>query len=172
MIAFQLFLVFAGLSLLAVGGINALVPEMYRVLVEERGWLDAQKFAQLYALGQAAPGPNVIAASLFGHWIGGLPGFVAATLGIVLPSATLAWIVAGLAQRLAAHPLMAALRAGLVPVALGLMAAAGLIMAGAVQAGWVGLLVVAAATLFVWKSRFTPLWVLAAGGVLGGLLGL
>lgn len=172
MIALQLFFVFAGLSLLAVGGTNALVPEMFRVLVEERGWLDPQNFAQLYALGQAAPGPNVIAASLFGRWIGGFPGFVAATLGIVLPSAMLAWIVAGLAQRLAANPLMAAIRAGLVPVALGLMAAAGIIMAGAVDAGWTGLVVVVAATIFVWKSRFTPLWVLAAGGVLGGLLGL
>ena len=172
MIALQLFVVFAGLSLLAVGGINALVPEMYRVLVEERGWLDAQKFAQLYALGQAAPGPNVIAASLFGYWIGGLPGFAAATLGIVLPSATLAWFVAGLAQRLADNPLMAALRAGLVPVALGLMAAAGFIMAGAVDGGWIGIAIIVASTLFVWKSRFTPLWVLAAGGLLGGLLGL
>lgn len=172
MIALQLFLVFASLSPLAVGGINGLVPEMHRMLVEERGWLASAEFAKLYALAQAAPGPNVISAGLFGYWIGGGVGFVAAMLGIVLPSAALAWFVAGLAQRLADHPMMAALRSGLVPVALGLMGAAGFIMAGAVDGGWIGIAIVVASTLFVWKSRFTPLWVLAAGGILGAVLGL
>lgn len=168
--------VFSVISLLAIGGANAMLPEMHRQLVELRGWLDDATFSQLYALAQAAPGPNILVASLMGYWIGGGAGLVAATLGMLVPAAAIAWVVGGVTQRLAEHPWLKAVQAGLVPIAIGLILAAGLTMAMASSGGRfdgpgiVWLAVTLVSTLFVWRTDFSPLWVLAGGGVLGLIL--
>ena len=50
---------FAGLSLVAVGGINAVLPEMHRQTVELAHLLTDRQFAELFAIAQAAPGPHM-----------------------------------------------------------------------------------------------------------------
>ena len=87
----QILVTFGVLSLVAVGGANAVLPEMHRQLVELRGWLDDATFTQLYALAQAAPGPNILVASVMGWRIGGAGGMAMATVGMLLPAAALAW---------------------------------------------------------------------------------
>jgi chromate transporter len=168
----QILLTFSVLSLVAVGGANSVLPEMHRQLVEIRGWLDDATFSQLYALAQAAPGPNILVASVMGWRIAGAGGMAAATLGMLLPAAALAWGMAGLTMRLRGAPWLKPAQGGLVPIAVGLMLAAGLIMAEASShgAGLLALAIVAAGTAFVWRTSWNPLWVLAGGGVLGFVL--
>ena len=69
-----LFLQFAVLSFFALGGASTVVPELQRQMVEMRGWLDDRQFSELYAIAQAAPGPNVMFVALLGHFIAGVPG--------------------------------------------------------------------------------------------------
>jgi chromate transporter len=168
----QLLGTFALLSLLAVGGANTVLPEMQRQLVERHGWLDDATFAELYALAQAAPGPNILVASVMGWWIAGAGGLVMATLGMLVPPALLAWGMAGLTHRLRHAPWLRPAQAGLVPVAIGLMLAAGIVMAGAaaVEGGWLGPLIVLAGALVIWRTGWSPMWVLAGGGLAGLLL--
>jgi len=162
---------FATLSLLAVGGANAVLPEMHRQLVELHGWLDDRTFAELYALSQAAPGPNILVAGVMGWWIAGGAGMAVATLGMLLPSAALAWSMAGLTIRLRHAAWLRPAQAGLVPIAIGLMLAAGLVMAGAaLEGGWHRLAIVAIGALVIWGTGWSPLWVLAGGAVAGLLL--
>jgi chromate transporter len=167
----QILVTFSILSLVAVGGANAVLPEMHRQLVELRGWLDDATFAQLYALAQAAPGPNILVASVMGWRIGGWGGMAMATVGMLLPAAVLAWIMAGLVQRLRGAPWLKPAQGGLVPIAVGLLLAAGLVMAEASsQFGLLPLVVVAVSSVFVWRTSYSPLWVLVGGGVLGAVL--
>ena len=166
----QLLLTFGTLSLLAIGGANAVLPEMHRQLVDIRGWLDDATFTQLFALAQAAPGPNILAASLMGWRIAGPGGLAMATLGMLLPAAALAWLVAGLTHRLRGVAWLKPAQFGLVPVAVGLIAASGLVMAEATGTGWVSWAIIAGSAAFVWRTGFSPLWVLAGGGLLGLLL--
>jgi chromate transporter len=167
----QILLAFAILSLVAVGGANAVLPEMHRQLVELRGWLDDATFSQLYALAQAAPGPNILVASVMGWRIAGADGMAMATIGMLLPAAVLAWGMAGLVHRLRGAPWLKPAQAGLVPIAVGLLLAAGLVMAEASsQFGLLPLVIVAASTVFVWRTSYSPLWVLAGGGILGLVL--
>lgn len=167
----QILLTFSVLSLVAVGGANAVLPEMHRQLVELHGWLDDATFSQLYALAQAAPGPNILVASVMGWRIAGGLGMAAATLGMLVPAAVLAWGMAGLTHRLRGAPWLKPAQAGLVPVAIGLILAAGITMAQAAHSHGVPmLLIVAASALFVWRTDRSPLWVLAGGGILGALL--
>ena len=53
-------------------------------------------------------------------------------------------------------------------MAVGLLLAAGLVMAEASsQFGLLPLVVVAVSSVFVWRTNYSPLWVLVGGGVLG-----
>lgn len=166
----QLLVTFGMLSLLAIGGANAVLPEMHRQLVEIHGWLDDATFTQLFALAQAAPGPNILAASIMGWRIAGPGGLLVATLGMLVPAAALAWCVAGVTHRLRGATWLKPAQFGLVPVAVGLIAASGLIMAEASGTGWASWAIIAASTAFVWRTAYSPLWVLAGGGLLGLLL--
>ncbi len=167
----QILLTFSVLSLVAIGGANAVLPEMHRQLVELRGWLDDATFSQLYALAQAAPGPNILVASVMGWRIGGAGGMAAATFGMLVPAAILAWFMAGLMHRLRGAAWLKPAQGGLVPVAIGLILAAGITMAEASHShGVMSLVVAAVSTVFVWRTNYSPLWVLAGGGMLGAAL--
>ena len=79
--------------------------------------------------------------------------------------------MAGLVYRLRGAAWLKPAQAGLVPIAVGLLLAAGLVMAEASsQSGLLPLVIVAASTLFVWRTAYSPLWVLAGGGLLGLVL--
>ena len=76
----QLALTFAPLSLVAVGGAAAVLPDIHRQVVEARGWMSDGAFLDLFAVAQAAPGPNVMVVSLIGWQVAGVPGFLVATV--------------------------------------------------------------------------------------------
>src|SRR5207237_7217812 len=56
----ELVLLLAPLSLVAVGGINAVLPEIHRQAVQQYGWLTDSEFADLFAIAQAAPGQSMV----------------------------------------------------------------------------------------------------------------
>jgi len=81
---------FAIMSLLALGGANAVVPEMHRQAVELRGWMSDREFTDMFAMSQAAPGPNVMLVTLIGYHVAGVAGAVVTTLAMCGPTAVLA----------------------------------------------------------------------------------
>jgi chromate transporter len=91
--------VFAKLSLMAVGGINPLLPEMHRVVVENYGWMSDAQFTTLFAITQGAPGPNVLVVAAIGWQVAGMAGALVSLGAICLPSALLAGVVATLRDR-------------------------------------------------------------------------
>ena len=119
-----LFVQFAVLSLFAIGGASTVVPEMQRQMVEIRGWLSDRQFGELYAIAQAAPGPNVMFVALLGHFIAGAPGAIVATAAVCGPTCFFAFGVSRALKRLRAARLAMAIRAGLVPITIGLVASA------------------------------------------------
>ena len=91
----DLMLWFALLSLLSVGGMSSIMPEFQRVVVETNHWVTPAEFTQLFAVSQAAPGPNVLISSLIGWHVAGILGALAAFAAFALPASVLAWHVAG-----------------------------------------------------------------------------
>ena len=65
---------FALMSLFAIGGANSAVPEMYRVAVEIEHWMTGRQFADMFAIAQLTPGPNVIIVTLIGYHVAGVVG--------------------------------------------------------------------------------------------------
>lgn len=169
---FQLFWTFAVISLFAVGGANAAIPEMHRIAVDVRHWMTDKQFADAFAISQMSPGPNVLIVTLIGYVVAGVTGAVVATVAMCGPTAALAYVVSRwLANsRYARWP--AILQAALVPLSIGLMAASALVLAQTSDRTWTAVSITIAAALVASLTRLNPLWLLVAGGCLGfaGLL--
>jgi chromate transporter len=166
----DLFAHFATLSLLAIGGALATSPEMHRYLVDERDWMSATQFNDAIAIAQAAPGPNILFVLLLGWQVAGLPGAIAAISGQLLPSSVATWCAWRWKLSREDAPLVAAIRLGLSPIAIGLTASAGwVIAAGGNGADWRLWALTAAATAVVVRTRVNMMWLIGAGALLGAL---
>ena len=69
---------FCVLSIFSVGGLPSVMPEMQRYVVEVKAWMSPAEFMQAFAVGQAAPGPNMLIVSLVGWHLAGLAGALVA----------------------------------------------------------------------------------------------
>ncbi len=175
-----LFAHFASLSLLAVGGAVATVPDMQRILVGEQMWLSDAQFTSSIALAQAAPGPNVLFVALMGWNVGlnagGYPmamlGMTLTMLGILLPSTTLTYLATRWGHRNRELRAVRAFKQGMAPIVIALLVATGWLLSavhGDAQRDWALWLLTVATTLVVWRTRTHLLWLLGTGALLGAL---
>jgi chromate transporter len=158
---------FGLMSLFAVGGANAAIPEMHRIAVDVRHWMTDKQFADIFAISQLTPGPNVLIVTLIGYAVAGVAGALAATLAMCVPTAVLAYYVSGLLARSGHSRWPAIIQAALVPLSIGLMAASGLILAQTTDRSVVAVLMTAATAMLAFVTRLNPFWMLLAGGLLG-----
>src|SRR5271168_3097119 len=121
----QLALLFGRLSLLAVGGINSTVPQIARDVVTIRHWLSPAQFVQLYAIANAAPGPNVLISTIIGTHMAGIEGGLVATLAMILPAGVLVIIVSKFWDRYRDARWRKIIQRALLPMTAGLVLAAG-----------------------------------------------
>lgn len=90
---FSLFLKLSAFSVFAFGGINALLPVLYDLSVNQEHWINSQTFADYFAIAQAAPGPNLMTVTLIGWNVGGVLGATIATLAISWPSSIMIYFL-------------------------------------------------------------------------------
>lgn len=158
------------LSLLAVGGAISTAPDMQRYLVTQQGWLSDAQFSASIAIAQAAPGPNILFVALLGWNIAGLPGLLATMSGILLPSSVLALVASRYAQRHADSRAVRAFTAGLTPITLGLLVATGWLLTAPVRQQWPALALVVLTVVAAWRTKVSPVVLIALGAVVGALL--
>ncbi len=158
---------FALLSLLAVGGVNAVVPEMHRHAVEVAGWMTDRQFADMFAIAQLAPGPNVMIVTLVGYHVAGLTGALVATVAMCGPSCAFTYFAARAWHRFEEARWRNIVQAGLVPISVGLIAASALVLARAADHNWVAVAITAVTAGVCYFTRINPLWLFAIAGVLG-----
>jgi chromate transporter len=164
---------FGVMSLFAVGGANAALPEMHRVAVDVQHWLTDKQFADAFAISQLSPGPNVLIVTLIGYSVAGVAGALVATLAMCLPTALMAYGVSRILTKSSHSRWPAIIQAALVPLSIGLMGASGYILARASDHTWVAALVTVGAAVLASATKLNPFWMLLAGGCLGftGLIG-
>ena len=164
---------FGLMSLFAVGGANAAIPEMHRIAVDVRHWITDRQFADIYAISQLSPGPNVLIVTLIGYSVAGVAGALVATISMCVPTAVLAYGVSRLLTRSSHSRWPATIQAALVPLSIGLMGASGLILARTSDRSWTAALVTAVAAILAATTRLNPFWLLLGGGCTGfaGLIG-
>jgi chromate transporter len=158
------------LSSISFGGFPTVLPDVRNFVVAAHGWMTDQDFTNFFALAQAVPGPNMILMmSLVGWRVWGIPGAIASALATFGPPCAIYFTAYRLWDRFHTAPWQRIARIGLVPVTIGLVIGSGTVMARAADATWQSVAVtVTAAVLMLW-TRFNPLVILLAGGLLGGL---
>lgn len=115
----QLFLAFLKIGVLGFGGVNALSR---RVIVEERRWMSERDYAELLALGQVVPGPNVGNLSIMiGRRFGGLPGALTAASGLYSAPLTIILLLAGFYAEFGDEPLTGSVLRGVALAAAGMI---------------------------------------------------
>ena len=158
---------FALLSLFAIGGANAAIPEMHRIAVEVERWMTERQFTDAFALAQVSPGPNVIIVTLIGYHVAGLAGARVATAAMTGPTCVFAYVMTRLWDRFKDAPWRMAMQTGLVPVSIGLIAASAYVITGAaVHTPLAGAVTIATAALTLF-TRLNPLWLFIAAAIAG-----
>ncbi|RDU96532.1 chromate transporter [Trinickia dinghuensis] len=169
MILFELAWRFALVSAIAFGGATAVIPEMHRFLVVENHWINDTTFTALFAISQASPGPNVLFVALFGWQVAGLAGAIVSTLAMCGPSSVFALLFEHYTGAHRDTRWMTVFRRALAPVTIGLLMATGAILAqGADHSAAAIALTIATVAVGV-STRFNPLWLIAAGALIGVL---
>jgi chromate transporter len=169
--ALHLCLLFGGASLMSIGGGNSVVPDIELQAVDTYHWITRSQFADLFALAQAAPGPSILIVTLVGYAAAGVPGAVLATAAMVLPAAALVLVFARFWGRARTSPWRFAFEHGLAPVAVGLIASSGIIVARGADHSLAQYALTALATVLFCTTKVNPILVVAFAG-LAGWLGL
>jgi chromate transporter len=174
----EFFFHFLSLSLLAVGGGIATIPDMHRFLVDNNAWLTEAQFNASIAIAQAAPGPNVLFIALLGWNVGlnaggylsGLWGIFLAMTGMLIPSTLLTYNAAQWGQRNRELRSVRAFKQGMAPIVVGLIMSTSLILATASGRSldhWPLWLMSAVTALICWRTKLHILWLLTAGALIG-----
>lgn len=128
--ALTLFLIFFKLGCFSFGGGYTMIPLVEQELLARGFELSPQVIANTAAIAGVAPGPvGINLAIAFGYELAGLPGVVAAALGVMFPSLILVLMVAFFFQAVAKSVYFRGMMAGLKPFIVGITLYAALNMA-------------------------------------------
>lgn len=98
----RIYLTFLKIGAFTFGGGYAMLPLLQKEVVERNNWATEEDLLDYYAIGQCIPG--IIAtntATFIGHKRHGIPGAIAATLGMITPSYIIISIIAAFIQNFA-----------------------------------------------------------------------
>lgn len=170
MVLLQILGVFALLSVLAVGGGTAVLPEMKALTVTQFGWLTPDQFRDIYSLGQLAPGPNMLMVSVIGYHVHGYAGALLAFVGFFLPCGLITLATTRIWDHFKDNPWRLAVQRGMAPVVVGLMGAGIVAIAHTAIINWttVAFAAVVFAALYYGK-KINPAYLIFLGGVAGFL---
>jgi chromate transporter len=159
--------IFSQLSLLAFGGGNTILPEMQRQVVEVHRWMSQADFSAMFALAQAAPGPNMMIVTLIGWHVAGWPGVFVTSVAKFGPSSLVTIAAMHVWERFKDRPWRRYVQLGLVPMPAGLVAASAALIARASDTSWILTGSTLAVAALAYRTRIHPLWLLAAGALIG-----
>jgi len=122
-----LFVCFSEIAFSSFGGALAWA---HRILVERRRWVTDREFTELWSLGQALPGPNIVNAAIFvGMRHQGARGAVVAFVALVLVPLFIVLPAAALYAQVGQIETVRAVLRGIAVVAAGLLLSMGIKMA-------------------------------------------
>ena len=94
MVYLKLFLIFFKLGIFTFGGGYAMIPQIKDEIIEKHKWMTEDEVLEIIAIAESTPGPMAInMATYIGYTKGKFLGSLLATLGVVLPSLTIIFII-------------------------------------------------------------------------------
>ncbi len=161
---------FLKIGLVFVGGGYVLIPLLHRIMVDQYHWLTMKEFLDGLALSQLTPGPLAILATFVGYRAGGFAGALAGTVAIFLPCTALMIFLTRRYERLRNIRLIREVLDGVVPVVVGLVAAAGWKLGSTSLGSARDIVLFAAGFAILQFTKVSPLFVILGAGALGYFL--
>lgn len=119
---------FFKIGLFSVGGGMATLPFLYDIS-DRTGWFTYDMIADMLAVSESTPGPiGINMATYTGYVTAGIPGSVAATIGVITPGIIIVLLIVAVLDRFRKNKYVEGAFYGLRPASTGLIAAAGIIV--------------------------------------------
>ena len=163
----SLFLKLSAFSVLAFGGINAILPALYDLSVNQEHWINSQTFGDYFAIAQAAPGPNLMTVTLIGWNVGGVLGAAVAPLAIAWPSSIMIYFLQRSIMRMQDIRKQKIIQAAAGALAVGLVLSAAWGIALQINSSTAAYLLTFGTIAITLFTRWHPLYLIAIGGALG-----
>ena len=182
---FELFLKFIKLGFISFGGGYAVIPLLYDEI--SNIWdVSKTEFANLVGIFELTPGSlSVNAAGYVGYQVGGIPGAILSTLGIILPSFILMLIISTVMKRFEESEITASIICGVRPAAMGITCSSLLFFIGTsiIDAAHMpqtlsdplvvsipAIIITTLSYIGVAKKNINPIWITLGAGVLGMIM--
>lgn len=163
--------VFSLLSVLAVGGGAAVLPEMKLMTIDEHHWLTTDGFRNAYSIGQLAPGPNMLMVIVIGYHVAGVLGGAIAFVSFFVPAVLITWVASRVWDRFEGSQWRLAVERGMAPLVIGLMLS-GTIAIGktAIDGGKTAAVAIVVFCALYFGKRVSPALLIFGGGIVGWFL--
>lgn len=119
----QILLFFCRIGCFTFGGGWSIVAQMQQEFVEKRGWITEEELLDFTSVARSLPGIMIANTSLiFGYHMAGVPGAIAAVVGITIPSVVIIALVTLVYDAFRSNPFvlraLTGVRAAVIPIIL------------------------------------------------------
>jgi chromate transporter len=163
---------FVRVGSLLFGSGYVLLPVLRGDLVDRLGWLTDRELLDAVATGQATPGPLFTTATFIGYLLGGPMMAMVATLAMFAPAFVFSALSSMVLERLRASRYARAFLDGVNAAAVALIVVVLITLGRVAFARPAGIAIGVAASLAIFVARVSPMWVLLAAAVAGGIYGV
>ena len=167
----QIAVVFLRIGATLFGSGYLLVAYLEQEVVINNSWLTPKQLFDAIAVGQFTPGPVLTTAAFVGYLIQGTPGAIVATVAIFFPSFIFVVASGFFINRLRNSPAASAFIKGVNAAVVGLIGATLISLGRSAMIDPITIIVCLAAFIILIRFKIDSMWLIAAGGTLGLLLG-
>lgn len=173
---FRIFLSMLKIGAFTFGGGYAMIHLLDHEFVEKRGWLEKEEFLDLVTIAESTPGPIAINCSTYiGYKKEGLIGATVSTLGMVLPSLTVIYLISLFLDAFMASPIIAAAFKGIQACVVFLIFSAGIKMLKKMKKTPFNLIalsvtLISMMLLSLLSVRFSSIFYILVGGIIGAII--
>ena len=168
-----LFLLFMKIGLFTFGGGYAMISLIRREFIEKRKWITAPEFTDMIAISESTPGPLAInSATYVGYKIGGFWGALVSTVGVVIPSFVIIYVISLFLEQFLELTVVAAAFKGIQVAVAVLILTAGIKMfremeKKPVTVAMAALVFIVMILLDVFALSFSSVWLILIGAGVG-----
>ena len=165
----RLFLSFLKIGSIVFGRGYVLLAFLREEFINRLHWLSEKQLIDAVAVGQFTPGPVFTTGTFIGYLVAGIPGALAATVGIFVPGFILVALSGSLLPKLRRSALAAAILDGVVVGSLALMAVVAWQLGRASIVDWRTFCILIASAVLLLRFRVNSAWVITGAAIVGWL---
>lgn len=164
----KLFWVFLKVGSFTFGGGYAMLPLIQKEVVDQQKWISEAEILDVFAISQSVPGVIAINSALFiGNKVAGVPGAVAAALGMILPAFVSILLILVFLLSMKGNIYVDKVFGGIRAASAGLIFLAALKLGKGILKNKLGWLIAAASFAAIALFNVNAVWSVVGGGLAG-----